>query len=119
MPVSSGCPFQVTVPDTACLFVPPPQPASPAGGDAGRRDILRRAWPAPGGLVVADHFAALGGAQRPPGQEVDRVGEEPHRPVAQGRVDPAGVPAAGGVGDRLVGRCTGRSTGGLGCWLLQ
>src|SRR2546423_284859 len=47
------------------------------------------------GVARVERLAALAGADRPPGVDVDRVADDPDAAVAHRRVPPAGVEAAG------------------------
>jgi hypothetical protein len=81
----------------------PGEPSGPCGlsGGVPGSPAEGRSIPAPGmaiegrsELVGADDLAPLGGAQRPPGEQVDRVLDELHGAVAHRDVHPAGVPAS-------------------------
>src|SRR5262249_5656640 len=61
------------------------------------------------GLITigAHHLAPVPGPQRPPGRVADRVLDELHGAVTEEHIDPAGMGAAGTIGEAIVRELTG------------
>src|SRR5207244_1870400 len=94
-PALTGSPSTYTVPSTGCRVGPPLHPATRATA------AIRTAAPA-ARLVVTDHLPAADGGVGPVGVQRDRLLDVPDRPVGQGELQPAWVPAAERVAPRPV-----------------